>query len=56
MDIENRARKRAVTTGVVTEDGIVITEGLEGSEKVVLRAGGFLSEGEVVSPVQISES
>ena len=56
VDIENRARKRAVTTGVVTEDGIVITEGLEGSEKVVLRAGGFLSEGEVVSPVQISES
>ena len=54
MDIENRARKRAVTTGVVTEDGIVITEGLESEKSSYVRVG--FSEGEVVSPVQITES
>lgn len=48
IDSENKAQRRAVTTGVVTSEGIVITEGLTGSEKVVLRAGGFLTEGETV--------
>ncbi len=45
---ENKAERRPVTTGTVTRKGIVITEGLTGSERVVLRAGGFLTEGETV--------
>lgn len=39
-----------MTTGMVTNNGIAITDGLEGSERVVLRAGGFLTEGESISP------
>ena len=45
---EAKAERRAVTTGTVTSKGIVIAEGLNGSERVVLRAGGFLTEGETV--------
>ena len=45
---ENKAERRPVTTGAVTRKGIVISEGLTGSERVVLRAGGFLTEGETV--------
>ena len=45
---EDKAERRAVTTGTVTSKGIVIADGLTGSERVVLRAGGFLTEGETV--------
>ena len=45
---EDKAERRAGTTGTVTSKGIVIAEGLNGSERVVLRAGGFLTEGETV--------
>ena len=45
---EDKAERRSVTTGAVTSKGIVIAEGLSGSERVVLRAGGFLTEGETV--------
>ncbi|MBU1255114.1 MAG: efflux RND transporter periplasmic adaptor subunit [Alphaproteobacteria bacterium] len=47
---DNTAQRRSVTTGSVTPRGIVITEGLTGSERVVLRAGGFLTPGETVNP------
>lgn len=47
---DNKATRRAVKTGAVTETGIAITEGLTGSERVVLRAGGFLNPGETVNP------
>ena len=50
VDDENKAQRRAVTTGIVTADGIAIVSGLTGAERVVLRAGGFLTEGETVSP------
>lgn len=46
---EDKAERRAVTTGTVTSKGIVIAEGLTGTERVVLRAGGFLTEGETVN-------
>lgn len=48
---DNVAQRRSVTLGDVTPDGIVITEGLSGTERVVLRAGGFLNPGEQVRPV-----
>lgn len=47
---DKKAARRAVKTGAVTDGGIAITEGLTGSEKVVLRAGGFLNPGETVNP------
>jgi RND family efflux transporter MFP subunit len=47
---DKKATRRAVKTGAVTPAGIAIIEGLTGSEKVVLRAGGFLNPGETVNP------
>ncbi len=49
IDGDNKAQRRPVTTGPVTASGIVITDGLSGNERVVLRAGGFLTEGETVN-------
>lgn len=47
---DNKAVRRAITTGAVTKQGIAITEGLSGTEQVVLRAGGFLNPGETINP------
>lgn len=53
---EDKAQRRAVQTGSVTANGVTIIDGLDGSEKIVLRAGGFLTEGETVKPVMQGES
>ncbi|RGP41800.1 Membrane fusion protein MtrC [Altererythrobacter insulae] len=50
IDEENKARRRGVETGLITDSGIAIVSGLDGTEQVVLRAGGFLSDGESVAP------
>lgn len=47
---DKKAVRRPVKTGAVTAKGIAITEGLTGTERVVLRAGGFLNPGETVNP------
>ena len=47
---DNTVARRRVTLGNVTGEGIVIASGLTGQEKVVLRAGGFLNEGDKVNP------
>lgn len=47
---DNKVEKRAVKTGTLTADGMAVTQGLSGSEKVVLRAGAFLQPGETVRP------
>lgn len=47
---KNKVERRAVKTGLVTADGIAVVSGLAGNERVVLRAGGFLSPGETVQP------
>ena len=47
---ENKAVRQPVKTGMVTSKGIAIVEGLTGSEQVILRAGGFVTEGETISP------
>ena len=46
----NRAERRAVTIGTLGDSGVAIAQGLSGAERVVLRAGAFLSEGETVNP------
>ena len=48
---DNKVVRRAVKLGDVTATGIVIRDGLAGSERVVLRAGAFLSPGDAVNPV-----
>jgi RND family efflux transporter MFP subunit len=47
---DNKVARRAVKTGIVTDQGITVIEGLNGTERVVMRAGGFLSPGEEVRP------
>ena len=47
---DNKAVRRDVVIGAVSAAGISITSGLNGNERVVLRAGGFLSPGETVQP------
>ncbi len=51
---DNKAVRRDVVTGMVTDDGIAIATGLTGAERVVMRAGGFLTEGETINPVDAS--
>jgi len=47
---DNKATRRKVKTGAVTAQGLAITEGLTGNERIVLKAGGFLNPGETVNP------
>jgi RND family efflux transporter MFP subunit len=50
----NKVERRTVKTGDVTAQGIVVVEGLAGTERIVMRAGGFLNPGDVVRPVAAS--
>jgi RND family efflux transporter MFP subunit len=51
LDDKNVAVRRAVTTGDVSESGVAITSGLNGTERVVLTAGAFLNPGQKVIPI-----
>ncbi len=51
----NKAERRDVKTGLVTDRGIAVAEGLTGAEQVVLRAGGFLSPGEKLNPKLVKQ-
>ena len=48
---DDRVVRRNVRTGIVTDEGIAIVAGLNGTERVIARAGGFLNEGDAVNPV-----
>ena len=50
VDGENKAQRRDVTVGEVSDQGVAIAAGLAGTEKVVLSAGAFLNPGQVVKP------
>jgi len=52
----NKVQRRAVKTGDVTAQGIVVAEGLSGGERVVMRAGGFLNTGDTIRPVVVKPS
>ena len=56
VDDNNKVVRRAVKTGLVTAAGIAVIEGLTGTEKVVLRAGGFLNAGETVKPKRMEST
>ena len=51
VDNDNMVVRRPVELGAVSASGIAIASGLRGDERVVLRAGGFLAEGQEVRPV-----
>lgn len=51
VDSKNIVRRRNVTVGTVTDQGVAITSGLTGGEKVVTLAGSFLNIGDAVEPV-----
>lgn len=52
VDAENKAQRRAIKIGAVTDRGIAVVEGLNGNEQVVVLAGAFLNPGEKVVPVR----
>jgi len=47
---DNKAIRREVQVGDVSDEGVVILSGLRGNEKVVLSAGAFLNPGDKVVP------
>jgi multidrug efflux pump subunit AcrA (membrane-fusion protein) len=47
---DNKVKRRDVKTGSIMPNGVAIVDGLSGSERIVRRAGAFLSEGESVKP------
>jgi RND family efflux transporter MFP subunit len=51
---DNRVVRRNVRTGIVTDQGIAIVSGLDGSERVITRAGGFVNEGDRVNPTVVN--
>ena len=50
----NKVERRPVKTGIVAQDGIAVVQGLNGTERIVLRAGAFLQPGETVNPKPVS--
>ncbi|HEV7234347.1 MAG TPA: efflux RND transporter periplasmic adaptor subunit [Sphingorhabdus sp.] len=47
---DNKVKRRPVKIGTTTANGLTIAEGLDGTERVVLYAGGFLNPDEVIKP------
>jgi hypothetical protein len=51
INAENVVERRDIVVGTISDDGILIASGLTGDERIVARAGGFLTVGETVRPV-----
>lgn len=51
VDGKNMIQRRAVKVGTVTDGGVSIASGLNGTERVVVLAGAFLNVGDKVKPV-----
>jgi len=47
---DDKVVRRDVVTGAVTAEGLAVTQGLNGTEKIVARAGGFINPGQTVKP------
>jgi multidrug efflux pump subunit AcrA (membrane-fusion protein) len=50
VDRNDKVVRRDVRTGIIADNGIAVVSGLAGDERVVERAGAFLSPGETVKP------
>ncbi|MFV0645386.1 MAG: efflux RND transporter periplasmic adaptor subunit, partial [Sphingomonadaceae bacterium] len=53
VDQNNKIVRRDVQIGLVSNQGIAITDGLSGNERIVMRAGGFLNVGDKVEPKNV---
>lgn len=51
VDRRNKVVRRAVKVGQVSDRGVAIASGLDGTERVVISAGPFLNPGDAVKPV-----
>jgi hypothetical protein len=49
VNAQNRVERRAVRVGGTIDAGVIVAEGLTGTERVVTTAAGFLREGETVT-------
>lgn len=47
---DNKVKQRPVKVGDTTANGLIISSGLDGTERVVLYAGGFLNPDETINP------
>lgn len=47
---DNKVKQRSVKVGDTTASGLIIASGLDGTERVVLYAGGFLNPDETINP------
>jgi RND family efflux transporter MFP subunit len=47
---KNQVERRNVTVGQVSDDGVAVTSGITGAEKIVTSAGAFLAPGQKVKP------
>lgn len=56
VDREGTVVRRGVTVGEVSDQGVAIASGLDGSEHVVAMAGAFLSPGQKVRPELVRPS
>ena len=50
LNDKNEAVRKPITTGEVSDKGVAIVSGLNGTERVVLTAGAFLNPGQKVIP------
>lgn len=50
VNARNEAERRAVQVGAPTENGVAVTAGLAGDERIVVSAGAFLIPGQKVKP------
>jgi RND family efflux transporter MFP subunit len=48
---DNKVARRNVKISTVSDTGVAITDGLTGTEKVVLSAGAFLNPGQKIKPI-----
>ncbi len=48
---DNKVARRNIKIGQVSDDGVTIASGLNGNERVVRSAGGFLAVGQLVHPI-----
>lgn len=51
---DNKVARRGVKVGSVTDKGVIILQGLSGTEQVVYSAGAFLNPGESVKPTRLA--
>jgi multidrug efflux pump subunit AcrA (membrane-fusion protein) len=55
IDRDDKVARRDVKTGMIADNGIAVISGLVGDERIVERAGAFLSPGEAVKPQLASQ-